>query len=176
MSSHSQLQAVQQSIHRASAQIDKAEGELSNARTDNDSKELDFLCKRLQQLDRQLSSPREQQTTLLQGQVSTACPTTAWPTYLYTVCLCHVGPTPCWILTALQLASSAASLHNLSAFLSICCLHLVHIHLASMLIRHPSMANRDLQSCLPEVQCFCASLYMSLLGHQLQCSLIGLPT
>ncbi len=68
MTSHSQLQAAQQDIHRVSAQIDKAERELAKARADNDSKEVDYLRNSLVELRRQLSSLCEEKNILLRAQ------------------------------------------------------------------------------------------------------------
>ena len=50
MTSHDQLQAVQQEIKKVGAQIEKADGELAKARADTDSKEIDFLRNSLVEL------------------------------------------------------------------------------------------------------------------------------
>ncbi len=68
MTSHSQLQAVQQEIDSVKAEIQQTKQDLAKAKADNDSKEVDFLRKRLEQLDKKENSLREQQTILLRAQ------------------------------------------------------------------------------------------------------------
>ncbi len=68
MTSHNQLQAVQQEINKVVTQIDKADGELAKARANTDSKEVDFLRNSLVELRKEMNSLREQQTILLRAQ------------------------------------------------------------------------------------------------------------
>ncbi len=68
MSSHTQLQANQQEIDSVKAKIQHTKQDLATAEQGGDGDRVDFLRRRLEQMDRQLSSLREQQTILLRGQ------------------------------------------------------------------------------------------------------------
>ncbi len=68
MSSHSQLQGVQQEIDSAKAEIQQTKQDLAKARADNDAQEVDFLRKRLEQLDKEKNSLREKENILLRAQ------------------------------------------------------------------------------------------------------------
>ncbi len=69
MTSHNQLQAVQQEVTKVDAEIDKAKGELVKAQAETDNKEADFLEDTLVELRRKQNILLEQQTILLRAQV-----------------------------------------------------------------------------------------------------------
>ena len=99
MTSHDQLQAVQQEIKKVGAQIDKADGELAKARADTDSKEVDFLRNSLVELRKEKAELckekaelREQQTILLRAQApgQHCLPCQNWLKLHTPVCAHHV--------------------------------------------------------------------------------------
>lgn len=67
--SQTQLQAVQQDIQDVKAELRQVKQDLTTARADNDTQEVDFLRKRVESMDRQLSSLREKDNILLRDQL-----------------------------------------------------------------------------------------------------------
>ena len=62
---HTQLQAVQQDIKDVKAELYQVKQDLAKAKSDNDNQEVDFLRKRVEAMDKQLSSLREKDNILL---------------------------------------------------------------------------------------------------------------
>ena len=70
MTSHNQLQAVQQEIGSVIEKTVDAEKALAAAEQAGDGAKVDFLRKRLEQLDKEKNSLHEKENILLQGQAS----------------------------------------------------------------------------------------------------------
>ncbi len=70
MTSHNQLQAVQQEIGSVIEKTVDAEKALAAAEQAGDGAEVDFLRERLEQLDKKENNLREEKNILLRGQAS----------------------------------------------------------------------------------------------------------
>ncbi len=92
MTSHNQLQADQQEIDSVKAEIQQTKQDLAKAKADNDSKEVDFLRKRLEQLDKKENILLRAQAP---GRHCLPRHHLAGLPVLYQLFVCHVGPTPC---------------------------------------------------------------------------------
>lgn len=68
--SQTQLHAVQQDIQDVKAELRQVNQDLAIARADNDTQEVEFLRKRVESMDRQLSSLREKDNILLRDQLA----------------------------------------------------------------------------------------------------------
>lgn len=66
---HTQLQAVQQDIADVKAELHQVKQELAKARADNDAPEVEFLRRRVEAMDKQLSSLRDKDNMLLRDQL-----------------------------------------------------------------------------------------------------------
>lgn len=64
-----QLQAVQQDIADVKAELHQVKQDLTKARADNDAPEVEFLRRRVEAMDKQLSSLRDKDNMLLRDQL-----------------------------------------------------------------------------------------------------------
>lgn len=64
-----QLLAVQQEIQDVKAELQQVKQDLATARADDDPQEVDFLRKRVESIDKQLSCLREKDNILLRDQL-----------------------------------------------------------------------------------------------------------
>lgn len=100
---HTQLQAVQQDIADVKEELHQVKQDLAKARANKDGPEVEFLRKRVESLDKQLSSLRDKDNILLRNQLGGQY-------------CCHQ-----WLAKKVVLLSSVGACHVDARSTSFCC-------------------------------------------------------